>query len=187
MPGPAGPFELEQNGSSSASLPQFNLSPSGRHDSDASKDVDMKAEELDTMGEMPPVAGIGRAGTRMGPSPTRKSRLSSTTRAAGSLQKSFTAMSDSGLHGEFNTEVGEMHCDPCHCIYSWQAGHAPGDFGGAFGSLVACNTIDLELAMPRECTWRLFPVCKPRTVVQGLLFTGCLPPEPWVMRLCAVA
>ena len=110
MPGAAGPFDVfEQNGSSSVSLPQFNLSPSGRHDSDASKDVDMEAEELDTMGEMPPVAGIGRAGTRMGvmgPSPTRKSRLSSTTRAAGSLQRSFTVMSDSGVHGEFNTEVG---------------------------------------------------------------------------------
>ena len=123
VPGAAGPFDApEQNGSSSVSLPQFNLSPSGRHNSDASKDVDMEAEELDTMGEMPPVAGIGRAGTRMGaimgPSPTRKSRRSSTTRAAGSLQRSFTAMSDSGVHGEFNTEVGEMHCDPCHCIYS---------------------------------------------------------------------
>lgn len=113
MPGAAGLVDAqEQNGSSSVSLPQFNLSPSGRHDSDTSKDVDLEAEELDTMGKMPPVTGIGRAGTRMGamgamgPSPTRKSRLSSTTRAAGSLQRSFTAMSDSDVHGKFNTEVG---------------------------------------------------------------------------------
>ena len=192
VPGAAGPFDApEQNGSSSVSLPQFNLSPSGRHDSDASKDVDMEAEELDTMGEMPPVAGIGRAGTRMGaimgPSPTRKSRRSFTTRAAGSLQRSFTAMSDSGVHGEFNTEVGEMHCDPCHCIYSWQALVT---LQGMLGCLWQSRCL-LHYSCRAYNASRVYmaplPGMKPQTVVQGLLSQGVWRPSLVAHALCAEA
>ena len=186
MPGPAGPFELEQNGSSSGSLPQFNLSPSGRHDSDASKYVDMEAEELDTMGEMPPVAGIGRTGTRMGPSPTRKSRLSSTTRAAGSLQKSFTAMSDSGLHGEFNTEVGRMHCDPCHCIDSWQALLT---LQGMLGVPLAVSLPATLLISSLKCLEIVHGAssryANRRPSCKVFCSQGCLPPEPWGHARCA--
>ena len=41
--------------------------------------------------------------------------------------------------------------------------------------------------MTRECTWRLFPVCKPQTIVQGLLSQAVCRPSLVGHALCAEA
>ena len=170
MTATAGPFDgLEQNGSSGVSLPQFNLWPSGHHEAD--KDVDMEAEELDTVDDMPPMSSFSPVAPRMGTmgrSSARMSRLNSTTRAASSLHRSFTSLSDSPQHEEFQAEVG-TETNASYCQYLCIAGIRVGRRTSVMAPL-ACR---LLAKLHRLCLIRYAAVLsrsharrKPHTVVQ---------------------
>lgn len=122
----------DQNGEPTQ-LPQFNLSPSGHHDSPDKEEMDMEDEEKDTMGDMPdvvePLMSFSRqpTGLRMHSlthSATRLGRLNSSMRAASSLQKSFSNMNNSAGHSQFKAQVGPKPFAAVISSVSWQPSDA---------------------------------------------------------------